>query len=213
MVNAGTDQSGVVSKNGENEMKIRLIGAIAALSMLCATISVAGSVTLTPANPQPSKLKEGLAVNYGYPSNKIRTLVDASAAINSSGKRGKPLAGLSYKDTTEGDLVMTARREYQVAADINGYIKFDAPGSYDIDFLTNDGLQVWIGGQQVALYDGIHGCETTRVTTVEVPEAGWYELKALYFQKEGTSCLMMRMGSGGGGGLAQVPNGAFGYKK
>lgn len=192
-------------------MNTRLIGALAALSMLCATISLAEPLTLSPADPQPKRLQEGLAVTYAYPSEKIRSLSDAAAALESSGRTGKPLAGLNYPDTKEGDLVMTARREYQVAAQITGYVRFDAPGTYEIDFLTNDGLQVALGGQEVALYDGIHGCETTRVTQVQVPEAGWYELDAVYFQKEGTSCLQMRMASGGA--LTIPPDSTFGYTK
>jgi hypothetical protein len=191
-------------------MKTRLIGAIAALSMMCAGMSLAGSVTLTPANPQPSGLSAGLAVDYAYPSGKIRDLAEAADALNSSSKAGQPLAGINFIDTNEGDLVMTSRRDHDVAAAISGYIRFDAPGNYDIDFLTNDGLVVQIGGRQVALYDGIHGCETTRVTKVVVPEAGWYALSATYFQKKGTSCLMMRWAPDGSG-LAQVPDGVFGH--
>jgi len=192
-------------------MKTRLIGVMAALSMVYATASFAQSVTISPADPQPKRLKDGLSVVYAYPEAQLYSLSDAAIALEDSGRKGKPLAGLNYPDTNEGDLVMTARREYQVAAQIKGYVRFDAPGTYDIDFLANDGLQVTLGGQQVALYDGVHGCETTRVTQVQVPAAGWYDLVAVYFQKKGTSCLQMRMASGGG--LAVMPDSAFGYKK
>jgi hypothetical protein len=192
-------------------MKIKRVGALVAAVMLCASMGVAEAVTLTPADPQPGKLKEGLSVMYGYPGGKVRSLSDASSALKKS-KKGKPLAGLNYKDTNEGDLVLTSRREYQVAAAINGYVHFDAPGAYDIDFLTNDGLEVTLGGQPVAKYDGIHACSSTRVTNVTVPEAGWYALEMTYFQKEGTSCLQMRMAPEGSK-VKQVADSAFGYKK
>lgn len=192
-------------------MKIERIGAFAAVAMLCASMGIAGAVTLTPADPQPGKLNEGLSVTYGYPGGKVRSLADASSALK-KGKRGKPLAGLNYKDTNEGDLVLTSRREYQVAAAISGYVHFDAPGAYDIDFLTNDGLEVTLGGQPVARYDGIHACSSTRVTKVAVPVAGWYALEMTYFQKAGTSCLQMRMAPEGSK-VTQVADSAFGYKK
>ncbi len=190
-------------------MKIKRIGALVAAAMLCASMGIAGAVTLTPANPQPGKLKEGLSVTYGYPGGKIRTLSGASSALK-KGKKGKPLTGLNYQDTNEGDLVLTSRRDFQVAAAISGYVHFDAPGAYDIDFLTNDGLEVTLGGQPVAKYDGIHSCSSTRITKVTVPEAGWYAIEMTYFQKEGTSCLQMRMAPEGSK-VAQVANSAFGY--
>lgn len=192
-------------------MKIKCIGALAAVGMLCASMGIAGAVTLTPANPQPGKLKEGLYVTYGYPGGQIGSLSAASSALK-KGKKGKPLTGLNYKDTKEGDLVLTSRREYQVAAAISGYVRFDAPGAYDIDFLTNDGLMVTLGGQPVAKYDGIHACSSTRVTKVTVPEAGWYALEMTYFQKKGTACLQMRMAPEGGK-VQQVSNNIFGYNK
>lgn len=191
-------------------MKITRIGAFVAAAMLCASMGIAGAVTLTPADPQPGKLNEGLSVTYGYPGGKIRSLSGATSALK-KGKKGKPLAGLNYQDTNEGDLVLTSRREYQVAAAISGYVRFDAPGAYDIDFLTNDGLEVTLGGQPVAKYDGIHACNSTRITKVTVPSAGWYAIEMTYFQKEGTSCLQMRMAPEGSK-LAQVANSAFGYK-
>lgn len=188
---------------------IKRLVMIAAAAILSASVGAAESVTLTPADPQPKGLSEGLYVEYGYPGGKIRSLSDASSALK-KGRKGRPLTGLNYADTNEGDLVLTSRREYQVAAAISGYVRFDAPGSYDIDFLTNDGLKVTLGGQPVAKYDGIHACSSTRITNVTVPKAGWYALEMTYFQKQGTSCLQMRMAPHGSK-VKQVADSIFGY--
>ena len=68
-------------------MKIKRVGALVAAVMLCASMGIAGAVTLTPADPQPGKLKEGLFVMYGYPGGKVRSLSDASSALKKSKKR------------------------------------------------------------------------------------------------------------------------------
>lgn len=193
-------------------MKTALIGAIAALSMIIVTSAFAAPLQLTPANPQPSGLKSGLSVRYGYAVNgqHIKSLGDAAAVLRSGAERGRPLKGLDYRDTNEGEPVLTSKRALNVAADIRGYVRFDKPGVYDIDFLTNDGLRIKIGGQKVGLFDGRQPCETTMMTQVQVPVAGWYKLEALYFQRLKTACLHMRWAPKGSG-MQWVPNKAFGY--
>ena len=43
-----------------------------------------------------------------------------------------------------------------------------------------------------------------------MPQAGWYEFDATYFNRLNTSCLMMRMAERGKG-MKWVPNSVFGY--
>ena len=74
--------------------------------------------------------------------------------------------------------------------------------------MSNDGLQMSIGGQEVAFFDGVHPCEATETVEVEVPEAGWYEMEGVYFQRKGTACLLMRAGIGE---PAWMENESFGY--
>ncbi|MFD2739216.1 hypothetical protein ACFSUD_06535 [Sulfitobacter aestuarii] len=169
----------------------------------------AAPLILTPADPQPDPdiLSPGLAVEYAYPKE-VRTLADAEEALG-RGKEGPPLIGLSYDDNNEGDLTLTARSAQKVAAAISGYIRFDAPGSYNVDVISNDGIALSIGGQQVALYDEVHGCEPAGAQQVSVPEAGWYELSATYFQRKGTACLMMDWDVTGQ--MLPVPDTAFAY--
>ena len=187
-------------------MNLRALSLIAIFS---GTTAFAAPVTLTPADPQPSAgdLTPGLAVSYAYPSD-VRTLDDASKALR-KGRKGPPLKGLSYQDTTEGDLTLTSRSAQKVAASISGYIRFDAPGTFEIDVFSNDGIMMSIGGQPVALYDEIHACEPAGVQEVVVPQAGWYKLEATYFQRKGTACLMMDWNTGGR--MAPVPDSAFAH--
>lgn len=182
------------------------------ITAACVALTVAGAafaapLKLQPANPQPTGLKQGLAVKYAFPPD-VKTLNQAERALKRA-KPGKPLAGLDYRDTADGEPTLTTDQAHHVVAGISGYVKFDSPGIYTIDFLTNDGLDISIGGQQVGYHNRRLPCFETQDVEVEVPQAGWYELEAVYFQRVGTSCLHMRAGKGK---PDWMPNSAFGYK-
>lgn len=181
------------------------------LAFLLAGPAFAAPLTLTPADPQPdaSDLAPGLAVKYAYPGE-VRTLQAATAAVR-KGRAGPPLRGLSYEDNAEGDLTLTSRKAQKVAASISGFIRFDAAGTFEVNMISNDGILASIGGQQVALYDGIHACEPAGVQEVTVPEPGWYALEATYFQRKGTACLVMDWNVGGS--MAPAPDDAFAHLK
>lgn len=180
---------------------------LAAAALVLAGAAFAAPLKLKPASPQPSGLKSGLAVKYAYPLD-VKSLSQAERFLK-KGEVGTPLKGLDYRDTAPGQKALTSKQAEHVAAAITGYVKFDSPGTYTIDFLTNDGLDANIGGQQVGYFDGRQACQETRAVQVDVPQAGWYPVKITYFQRVGTSCLHMRAGKGK---PDWMPNAAFGYK-
>ena len=61
----------------------------------------------------------------------------------------------------------------------------------------------------IAKKDGRFACQETDLAEVEIPQAGWYPIEAIYFQRLGTSCLHMRSGMDEPDWMA---NSAFGYK-
>jgi hypothetical protein len=193
-------------------MRNSLLAAVLTTATLLPAAAFAQAVTLQPANPQPkaSQLAAGLAVNYAF-RNRGRSLSEAKSALKKS-EPGEPIPGLTYEDEPAGSFVLTSGRTELVAADISGYVKFDKAGSYVLDFLTNDGLEISIGGQQVGLYDGVHACGYAGEIEVNVPTAGYYPLKATYFQRKGTSCLMMEWGPNSDG-LEMVTNDVFFHAK
>lgn len=194
-------------------MRISRIGFVAALGLLLASASLAAPLKLKPASPQPGGLKSGLSVSYGYAADgqHIKRLTDARAVLKSGAQPGKPLRGLDYRDTNTGEHTLTSNRAENVAASVNGYIRFDKPGIYEIDFFTNDGLNATIGGQRVGFFDGRQTCDSTVMAEVEVPSAGWYKFSATYFNRLNTSCLMMRWAPKGSN-MKWVPNNVFGRK-
>lgn len=190
-------------------MKTIVLTAALAVSLVAAA-AVSAAPQLKPASKQ-SGMKSGLSVRYawaGNPPSRIQSISEAISMLGSA-KSGAPLRGLDYRDTNEGDPVLTHKQHYNVAADISGYIRFDSPGVYELETWSNDGIDARIGGQSVGRVDGRQGCEANQRVTVEVPQAGWYDLRIRYFQKYGTSCLMMKWGRQGQG-MQWVPNSAFG---
>ncbi|MCX7559739.1 hypothetical protein OS190_09185 [Sulfitobacter sp. F26204] len=174
-----------------------------------ATPGFAQSVTLTLADPQPDDgdLTPGLAVSYGFGGD-MRSLEDAESVLRRA-KAGPALRGLSYDDNEEGDNTLTSTEPTKVAAAISGFIQFEKAGTFKVEFVSNDGILASIGGQQVALYDGVHGCEPAGIQEIVVPEAGWYALEATYFQRKGTACLLMDWDVGGR--MGPVPDTAFAH--
>ena len=188
---------------------VRTVATAVAMSVI-AGAALSAPLKLQPANPQPSP-KAGLNVKYfgtGNQHKKIRDLSQAKSML-SKAKPGKPLRGLDYRDTSKGEDVLTFDEAYNVAAEVTGYMRFDSPGVYELETWSNDGIEASVGGQQIGRVTGIQGCEANQRTEVEVPKAGWYPLKIVYFQKLGTSCLMMKSGKKGER-FTWTPNDVFG---
>ena len=182
-----------------------LTAVLAALSF--ASAAFAAPIKLTPASPQPSGLKQGLAVEYAFPPD-VKTIKQAEKALRKA-KKGAPLAGLDYRDTEDGMDTLTSGKAHHVAARITGYVRFDAPGVYIVDMVSNDGVKLELSGKEVVYFDDRHPCEPSFAAEVEVPQAGWYDLEAVYFQRTGTACLHMRAGIGK---QKWMENESFGYK-
>lgn len=191
-------------------MKSFIVSALAAVSLLIGGAVSAQVIELAPANPQPTGVKQGLKVNYFTGERNVRNLVQAKSKLKWA-KPGKPLPGLNFPDKGQGAPVLTSGKPMLVVADINGYIKFDKPGVYDLEFFSNDGSQVWISGKSVAKLNKITACASAGRPKVNVPKAGWYDFKVLYWQKEGTACLESEW-KAPGGKRQLIPNSAFGYK-
>ncbi|MEM9196442.1 MAG: hypothetical protein AAGD12_01205 [Pseudomonadota bacterium] len=188
----------------------RVLSALAVIC-LCAGGAVAEGLRLTPADPQPdpAALRGGLKVAYAYPPD-VRQLAEADKWNAYYRKAAPPLKGFDYPDTNPGDQVLTSDAATHVIAYIDGYVRFDRAGLWRMEFHSNDGLAVTIGGVQVYEHDGRHSCQTLGWQEVSVPEPGWYALEARYFQRLNTACLLMRWAEPGGD-MGWTPNEVFAH--
>lgn len=168
-------------------------GALAAFAFAAA----AEPVTLRPADPQPDEpaLLPGLSVRYAYPPE-VRFLREAEEWLESGSEPGPPLSGLRHRETLEGEPTLTSGQATRIAAAISGFVRFERSGPHKVEFFSNDGLQVSIGGSVISKHDGRHPCESDGFHDVIVPEPGWYEIDLLYFQRLGGACLMMKWAAG-----------------
>ena len=189
-----------------------LMRALGFMVVAClAGAAEAQAIRLAPASPQPdaASLQPGLAVEYAYPAD-IKWLADAESWFDYGSEPGEPLVGFDYPDTLDGEKVLTSKQSEQVIARIRGYIRFDEPGVHQVEFLSNDGRLVRSGGEEVEKHDGRHPCESSGFYDVEAPEAGWYEVEAIWFQRVGTACLLMKWGAPGTD-LGWTPNDVFAH--
>lgn len=171
-----------------------LLIAVAALWAAPAPTATAEEVLRpAPAAPQPdaAALRPGLAVKYAYPGD-IKSLTDAESWRSYDPKPGPPLVGFDYPDTLPDEKALTSDAEEFVVAFIDGYIAFEQPGTHYLEFWSNDGLRVELGGIQIYEHDGRHPCETLGPVAIEIETPGWYPVQALYFQRRNTSCLLMK---------------------
>lgn len=195
---------------------MRAIGTLAVLGLFATAAgigpaSAAEPHPLAPANPQPdpARLRPGLAVTYAYPHD-VQWLSDARGALRFGAEPGPPLVGFDYVDTAPGEKALTSKRAEHVAARIEGFIRFDRAGVWQLGFHSNDGLEVEIGGERVYVHDGRHGCESKGWEKVRVPTPGWYRLEAIWFQRLNTSCLLAEWQSPDGR-KGWIPNEAFAH--
>ena len=177
-------------------LKVLLLQAFLAAAAM--TAHAGETFQLTPAGSELklADLKPGLAVKYVY--NEAMDLHGAEGYRGSSAvKSGAPIKGFMYGDTDLGQKVMTADADEYVVAFINGFMKLEQ-GSHELEFKSNDGLRVKLGGVTVYEHDGRHPCETNGVVTVVAPKTAWYPVEALYFQRLQTACLDLSMRKPGG---------------
>ena len=173
------------------------------LGSAMAQTSVGG---LTPASPQPGgSIMPGLAVEY------IQVFAHHVDDIEAAGK-GKPGEPLSMLDWNVGDgPVLTHENDDGVAARITGYIKFETAGNYLMAIQSNDGVRLNIGGKLIIDDPDVHKDHFSPNVTVQVPQAGWYPLYLLYFERKGTSTLELYWQPPDADGFDFVPEEAFAH--
>ena len=175
---------------------VMVFAAVMLLFALSAPARAQGPVSLTPADPQPEAgaLKPGLAVRYGY--GEVKWLAQAAGWAGNT-KPGAPLEGFVYGDSVVGERILTADSSEFVVAFIQGFMRFEA-GIHELEFQSNDGLRVTLGGVKVYEHDGRHKCQTNGVVRITIPKSGWYPVKALFFNRKFTACLDLSIRPEGG---------------
>ncbi len=176
--------------------------SLALLVVLHAPAAFAESTLPADPQPQTSALKPGLAVDYYY--LKLDKLDELYAWLeHKKPERGTPLATLDFVANQQGPVLGTDRGSI-VAAIITGYVRFPESGQFKLLAMVNDGMRLWVGqGSNKPILDDPRKMSVRLVGPADITvEAGlWYPMKLEYFQKKGTSALVlawMRPGAGEG---------------
>ena len=188
-------------------MKLRFL-ALAAVALWA---PAAGAVPQA-ADPQPAAeaLRPGLAVSYYYSYFRhIDELIDWQDY-----KDGEPGPALPRVDYRVGmDNVLTSQVGDGVGAEITGLIHLEQSGTYAFAVQSNDGVRLEIGGELVVEDPDVHADRFSNVVELEVPAAGWYPIRILYFERKNTSTLELYWRPPGqdGGSLDLVPAAALAH--
>lgn len=185
----------------------RLVGTPLAVIVLLVSGATAETVTgLRPAEPQPTQVTPGLAVEYTY--GMVNNLDQLKGRKY---EPGPPLESINYRWSGN---VLTSKVREGVAANIDGFIRFEKAGVYGFEVTSNDGVRVEIGGKVLHVDPEIHSDTTSDRIDVKIDTPGWYPLKIVYFQKKGTASLVLAwVGPGEKGKAVPVPAKAYGYVK
>ena len=193
----------------------QLLAASLSLVLLAGPIGVspsAAQVMVSPASPQPAAeaVQPGLAVKYYFHMFRhIDELIDWQDYKD--GKPGPVIERLNYA-VGQGD-VLTSGVDNGVGAEITGLIKLDKPGTYAFALNSNDGIRLWVGGEQIVDDPGVHADQFSPIGEVKVETPGWYPFKLLYFERKNTSTLQLHWRQPGTsvGTMPIVPAEAFGH--
>lgn len=189
-------------------MKAKLIGAAAILLGVVAACAgprdsagpsatpAASSGVIAPANPQPTGLKPGLAVNiYFADFGHVDEVVDI--ASRKDPLVGEPLADLSFRSSGK---VLGTKFDNLVGAVITGYVRFPEARGYRLRVVSNDGVRVTLSGQTIYEDPKPHPDRTLGPVDVEIPEAGWYPIEVVWFERKGSHALQLAWSAEGGSG-------------
>ena len=162
------------------------------LLILCMALSISATSRaeiIEPA-PQPddSTLSPGLGVTYYWGLNNfIYNLLQRMD--HSAGTPGEPLPQLNYK--SGHDTVLTSGKHDGVGAHIVGYIKLDAPGTYQFAIESNDGVRFALNEVVLIEDPDVHPDQWSNVAVAQISTPGWYPLEVLYFEKKNTATLRL----------------------
>jgi hypothetical protein len=184
-----------------------LLPVLFAAALAASTLARAETISgLKPAEPQPTGLTPGLAVQYTHVL--VRHLEELK------GRKFEPGAPLTHLEWKMGEgAVLTSKGRQGVGAQITGFVNFEKPGLYGVELTSNDGIRLEIGGKLVHEDPVVHSDTTTDRIDLQIDKPGWYPIQILYFQRKGTATLILRWAGPGEKKMVKLPEKALAHKK
>ncbi len=167
-------------------MKQLILASVVAVAV---TTNGGAAEVARPAAPQPdaAALSDGLAVEYYYDDFRDTSL--SNTAARGPGEAGPPLPQLNYQSGI--GKVLTSDATDFVGAKITGFLQFDEAGRWELKVTSNDGVRLTVG--EAMLFEDMapHPDYDSPPLAIDVPEAGWYPVHILYYERKQTSTLRL----------------------
>lgn len=122
-------------------------------------------------------------------------------------KTGKPIFELNHQFGK--DEVFNTGTNRGVAMRMQGYLVIKEKGLYQFQALSNDGVNVTIGGKMVIADPEQHSDRLSNIGHVTFDKKGHYPLLVEYFQRKGTAALKLFWKTPGSEKFIPIPSTAY----
>jgi len=193
-------------------MYYRAIFLTAVLILFRVIPSAAGSpLSLDPGTRlNGASIRPGLLPYYVYDFYRNIDQMDSVDQVVTSHSPGAPVAEINHKGGTD-DPVFASGKSRGVGIVFTGGVHLAHPGLYSFQVLSNDGVELRIGRQPLLADPDVHKDHLSTKVSLTVDEPGWYPLAIRYFQRKGTSALVLYWQPPGAPGMTPVPAAALGH--
>jgi hypothetical protein len=124
-------------------------------------------------------------------------------------KTGQPILELNHQFGTEE--VFDSGTNRGVALIMTGYLYFQQAGTYQLQALSNDGINMMIAGQTVISDPEQHADRLSNVGHLTIEAPGYYPTRIEYFQRKGTAALKLFWKTPGSSDFVPVPQNGYAH--
>jgi hypothetical protein len=166
--------------------------------------------------PAASSLRPGLSVKYYKPkrpsSRQMRHISEMPdvQAMGEKGLSGEPVRQLSHR-AGRGGTVFNSGFDRLVYVQLLGVIHFTRTGEYTLKVESNDGVRIFLDGRRILDDPTVHSDRFSEPATLHIGEPGHYPLLVRYFQRKGSSALLLYWKKPGDNDFKIVPAEAYAH--
>lgn len=157
-----------------------------------------------------SRLQPGLQPVYFYKffARNVRLLPKGEEAKR-KGKVGKPILEINHQFGRGA--VFGSGTSRGIGIRMNGALHFPTAGTYVLQTLSNDGIDIYLNNNRVLADPTQHSDQLSAESHLNIPAAGWYPIQINYFQRKGTAALKLYWKTPGSNEKVTVPPEAYGH--
>jgi len=124
-------------------------------------------------------------------------------------KKGEPITELNHQFGE--DEVFSSGTNRGVAVRMKGYLMFSEKGEYQLQALSNDGVEVIIDSKVVISDPEQHSDRLSNIGFVTIDQPGYYATVIEYFQRKGTAAIKLLWKTPGSTDFVPVPANAYAH--